>query len=101
ESVCFKDRTNSKGEKFDVYAVWSTRESKLNFYYEDPCKLDSHKEQQQQQSQQSHASHYDEPSSGIGLFDLSADDSGDDPDETAFRRRMQQQQKKKKRGIRM
>ncbi len=102
KSVCFKDRTNSQGEKFDVYAIWSTQENKLNFYYEDPCKFDLYKEQQQsQQSQQSHTSHDEESSSGIGLFDLTADDGGDDPEEDAFRRRMQQQQKKKKRGVRM
>ncbi|MFR9546971.1 MAG: hypothetical protein SNJ29_15550 [Rikenellaceae bacterium] len=95
ESVCFKDRTNSQGEKFDVYAVWSTQENKLNFYYEDPCKLDSYNEQQHEQSQQSHSSHDDEPSSGIGLFDL-PQNYGDDPEEDAFRRRMQQQQKKKR-----
>ncbi|MFR9600709.1 MAG: relaxase/mobilization nuclease domain-containing protein [Rikenellaceae bacterium] len=101
ESVCFKDRTNSQGEKFDVYAIWSTQENKLNFYYEDPCNLDLCKEQQQQQqSQQSHDSFYDEPSSSTGLFDF-IDDCGDNPDEQLFRKRMQQQQKKKKRGIKM
>ncbi len=98
ESVCFKDRTNSQGEKFDVYAIWSAQENKLNFYYEDPCKFDSYKEQQQQspQSQHSYTSHYEDTSSGIGL----SADGGDDPEEDAFRRRMQQQ-KKKRRGVRM
>ncbi len=105
KSVCFKNRTNSQGEKFDVYAVWSAQERKLNFYYEDPCKFNSQQELQQEQPQQphqqhekQHTTHYDEPSSGIGLLDLPQGYS-DDPEEIQFRNRMQRQQKKRGRRI--
>ncbi len=106
ESVCFKDRTNRQGEKFDVYAIWSVRENQLNFYYEDPCKFGSQQEMQQEQQEQPQQSqphtHEQQQSDsftggGLGLLDLPSG-NGTDIDDIENEQMARNLKPKKKRG---
>ncbi|MFR9543725.1 MAG: relaxase/mobilization nuclease domain-containing protein [Rikenellaceae bacterium] len=102
ESVCFKDRTDSQGEKFDVYAIWSTQENQLNFFYEDPCKFGSQQEMQQEQEQSQSYTHEQQQSGsfaggGLGLFDLPGG-NGTDIDDIENEQMARNLKPKKKRG---
>ncbi|MFR9546813.1 MAG: conjugal transfer protein MobB [Rikenellaceae bacterium] len=102
ESVCFKDRTNSQGEKFDVYAIWSSQENQLNFFYEDPCRFGSHQEAQQEQEQPQSYPHEQQQSGsfvseGLGLLDLPSG-NGTDIDDIENEQMARNLKPKKKRG---
>ncbi len=102
ESVCFKDRTNRQGEKFDVYAIWSTQENQLNFFYEDPCRFGFHQQTQQEQVQpQSHTHEQQQSDSfisgGLGLLDL-PNGNGTDIDDIENEQMTRNLNPKKKRG---
>ncbi|MFR9546348.1 MAG: hypothetical protein SNJ29_12340, partial [Rikenellaceae bacterium] len=105
ESVCFKDRTDSQGEKFDVYAIWSTQENQLNFFYEDPCKFGSQQEMQQEQEQSQSYTHEQQQSGsfaggGLGLLDL-PNGNGTDIDDIENEQMARNLKPKKKRGLKM
>ncbi len=106
ESVCFKDRTNSQGEKFNVYAIWSVQENQLNFFYEDPCKFGSQQQMQQEQTQppQPHTDELQQSGSfasgGLGLLDL-PNGNGTEIDDIENEQMARNLKPKKKRGVRM
>ena len=102
--VYVENMTDKSGGKFNAYACISVEKGKFEFFRRDP---DAEQAQPQpQQPQQSptpspttqtstpHSTTSELISGGMGLLDLPPQ-SGDDPEEDAFRRRMQQQHRKK------
>ncbi len=94
KAVWLDGMQDNYGKIFNRYVRYSDEKQGLEYFHNNP--------EAPQMQEQNHNDAAIATNSGLGLFDLSQEEGGNDPEEDTFRRRMQLQQKrKKKRGIKM